>query len=141
MAADTKNLKPRVRRLMEQLVKDAAKVGFEILITQGYRSIEEQNRLYAQGRQTKGNIVTNAKGGDSFHNHGCAFDYCFLVNKKASYSLPDSAWKKIADLGVKLGLEAGYYWKGFQDKPHFSFTTGYSLKDFKTGKIDPKKFI
>lgn len=141
MPADTKNLKPKVRKLMEQFVKEAAKLGFEILVTQGYRSVEEQNRLYAQGRTMKGNIVTNARGGQSNHNWGCAFDYCFLVNKKASYSLPDSAWKKMADLGVKLGLEAGYYWKGFQDKPHLQFTAGYSLKDFQTNKIDPKKFI
>lgn len=37
--------------------------GVNIVITQGLRTIEEQDALYAQGRTKPGPIVTNAKGG------------------------------------------------------------------------------
>ncbi|WP_445670015.1 M15 family metallopeptidase [Paenibacillus sp. FSL R10-2771] len=36
-----------------------------IVITQGLRTISEQDALYAQGRTKPGQIVTNAKGGTS----------------------------------------------------------------------------
>lgn len=46
-----------------------------------HRSNEEQNTLYAQGRTTKGKIVTNAKAGQSKHNKkpSEAFDIGFLT--------------------------------------------------------------
>ena len=50
-------------------------------ITHTYRSIQEQNELYAIGRTIKGNKVTNAKGGQSYHNYGLAFDIVILLDK------------------------------------------------------------
>lgn len=46
----------------------------EVRIVQALRTIEEQNELYAQGRTKAGKKVTNAKGGQSYHNYGLA---CF----------------------------------------------------------------
>ena len=40
----------------------------KIRIVQSLRTIEEQNELFAQGRTKPGKIVTNAKGGSSYHN-------------------------------------------------------------------------
>ena len=45
------------------------------------RSIKEQNELYAMGRTSSGRIVTNAKGGQSIHNYGLAFDIVMLYDK------------------------------------------------------------
>src|SRR5574343_1544593 len=49
-----------------------------------YRSNEEQDALYAQGRTTKGKIVTNAKAGQSKHNFkpSKAFDIGFITLQK-----------------------------------------------------------
>ena len=122
---------------MTQFSTECQKQGIAILVTQGLRTIAEQNALYARGRTAPGPIVTNARGGQSLHNYSCAFDICFLINKKASYSGP---WDKVGAIGEKIGLEWGGRWKGFVDKPHFQYTAGYSLADFQKGKIDEKKF-
>lgn len=135
--ANTAGLKPKVRRLMNAFVAECAKQGITILVTQGVRTVAEQNALYALGRTKPGKIVTNAKGGTSFHNFNVAFDICFLINKKASYTGP---WDKVGAIAEKLGLEWGGRWKGLVDKPHFQYTGGYTLADFQKGKIDEKKF-
>ena len=50
---------------------------WEVFITDGYRSHEEQAELYAKGRTKPGQIVTYAKPGWSWHNFGLAIDVCF----------------------------------------------------------------
>lgn len=138
MAADF-NLKPKVKRLMYKFLAECKKQGIELIVTQGYRSKEEQDKLYAQGRTRPGSIVTNAKGGYSYHNHRVAFDVCFLIDKHASY---DGDWQKIGNIGKSLGLEWGGDWKGFLDRPHFQYTAGYNLNDFiHWQRINPLKFI
>ena len=57
--------------------------GIDALITSTYRDAESQNALYAQGRTAPGRKVTNVRGGDSFHNHRCAFDFVPVVSGKA----------------------------------------------------------
>lgn len=91
--------------------------GIFIKITQGFRSMEEQAELYAQGRTKPGNIVTNAKPGQSKHNFGKAIDIAF--QGMVPYPSDDKLWKKAADIGKELELTPGYYWKSFVDKPHF----------------------
>lgn len=44
------------------------------MVTEGYRSGARQDQLYAQGRTRPGEIVTNAKAGQSAHNYGLAVD-------------------------------------------------------------------
>ena len=63
-------LHPIVKERSNQLIQQASKKGIEIVITDGFRSSEEQDRLYNQGRTVEGNIVTYAKGGESYHNYG-----------------------------------------------------------------------
>jgi peptidoglycan LD-endopeptidase CwlK len=75
---------------------------------QGYRSIAEQNELYAQGRKKPGKIVTNARGGYSYHNFGLAFDIA-IQNDDGSlcWSVADTRWKTAGVIGKSLGLEWG----------------------------------
>lgn len=128
---------PLVERKAQLVLKEMKDLGYDMRITQGFRSIADQDALYAQGRP-KGVIVTNAKGGESFHNYGAALDFVF---RKEGYNVPASVWKKFGVIGKKHGFEWGGDWKrGFVDNPHLQMTLGYSLKDFQQGKVDYKKF-
>lgn len=131
-------LQPLVERQAQKVLDEMKSFGYEMRITQGFRSIEEQNRLYAQGRTTKGNIVTNAKGGQSFHNYGVAVDYVF---RKQGYDAPDYLWGVFGLVGKKHGFEWGGDWKGFVDRPHLEMTLGHSLKDFQTNKVNWNKYV
>ena len=129
---------PLVKRKSEQLIEAMKVLGFPIIITETYRSFARQNELYAQGRTKPGAIVTNAKGGESFHNYGVAFDCKFV---KEGYNAPDTQWLILGKEGEKLGLEWGGRWVSFRDKPHFQLLQGYALKDFQTLKVDYSKFV
>ncbi|ASJ25332.1 M15 family metallopeptidase [Laribacter hongkongensis] len=84
------DLHPALQPLCLEFKRRCADAGLDILITCTYRSNEEQNQLYAQGRNGKpGSRVTNAKGGQSEHNNTIqgqpasrAFDIVPLVNGK-----------------------------------------------------------
>ncbi|ESU71115.1 peptidase [Geobacillus thermopakistaniensis] len=125
---------PLVAAKARQLIEQAYKEGINVIITQGLRTIEEQNELYAQGRTKPGKIVTNAKGGYSYHNFGLAFDFA-LLNPDGSVSWNvDDKWKRVAQIGKSLDLEWGGDWKDFKDYPHFQYTFGLSLADLRAGK-------
>jgi hypothetical protein len=129
---DKNDLLPLVKKKANDLIYVMKKLNRPIRITEGFRSIERQNELYAQGRTTPGNIVTNAKGGESFHNYGIAFDIVFI---ETGYNPPAVDWDIVGFLGKRLGFEWGGDWKSFVDKPHFEMPLKYSLKDFQNGKI------
>lgn len=132
-------LLPLVERKKNTLIKVMQILGTPIAMTNGYRSFEEQERLYAQGRSTPGPIVTNARGGQSYHQYGVAFDVAFLVNGKLSWdnSLP---WQRLGKWGEFIGLEWGGRWVELIDRPHFQLTKGYSLDQFKRGQVNYSLF-
>lgn len=133
-------LKPKVRELAERLINECKNLGYQSTITQTLRTIEEQDALYAQGRTKPGNIVTYAKGGESFHNFGVAFDFCPIVNGKLDWNNLE-LFKKIGSIGKSLGLEWGGDWPTPKtDLPHFECKCGFTLKDFQNNKVDWKKF-
>lgn len=133
------NVHPTVREKAIELIKRAYAQGIYVLITQGYRSIAEQNELYAQGRTKPGKIVTNARGGYSYHNFGLAFDIV-IQNADGSlcWSVADKRWKTVGAIGKSLGLEWGGDWRDFPDYPHFQLTFGVSLADLRAGKRPPQ---
>jgi peptidoglycan L-alanyl-D-glutamate endopeptidase CwlK len=93
--------------------------------------------LYAQGRTTKGSIVTNAKAGQSWHNYRLAFDIVPLKNGKPVWGTSGAdgkLWKAIAKIGKACGLEWAGDWKTFSEYPHFQHTGGLTLKDLQAGK-------
>jgi peptidoglycan L-alanyl-D-glutamate endopeptidase CwlK len=53
-----------------QLLERCATQGLALVVTQGLRSMAEQDQLFAQGRTAPGKIVTNARAGESYHNFG-----------------------------------------------------------------------
>lgn len=125
-----------VKRQGDKVLAEMESLGYDMRITEGYRSVARQNELYSQGRP-KGTIVTNAKGGESLHNYGVALDYVF---RKEGYDVHDLVWKLFGKVGEKHGFEWGGNWASFQDKPHLEMKLGYSLKDFQQGKVDYSKF-
>jgi peptidoglycan L-alanyl-D-glutamate endopeptidase CwlK len=134
-----KKLHPLVKAtFIAFIIKAETELGKQLRITSGLRTIKEQNKLYAQGRTRPGNIVTNAKGGKSYHNFGLAVDIVEIKNGKALWNNPD--WNKIAGLGKSLGLEWGGDWVSIVDRPHFQQSFGKSAKAlfalYKAGKRD-----
>lgn len=127
------DLHPHVAGLCREHIERCREQGIEIIVTSTFRDKESQNALYAQGRTAPGAKVTNAKGGQSFHNWHVAYDVVPVVNGKAVWN-DEGLWRKIGQIGQEVGLEWGGAWTSFQDKPHFQFTGGLTLADFNAGK-------
>lgn len=136
-------LHPKLREEVKQIVDNLAKRKVKIRITQGLRTDKEQNDLYAQGRTKPGKIVTNAKGGQSFHNFGLACDFCLLhEDGSVSYSLIEDLdkdnkadWMEVVEEFKKYGWESGMDWK-FKDTPHVQKTMGNTIQKLLITKKD-----
>lgn len=131
------DLNPKVQQMAEAHIAACHAAGIDLLVTCTYRDNEEQDRLYAQGRTTPGGKVTNAKGGQSFHNYRVAYDVVPMRFGKPVWGTAkpeDKAmWLKVGELGVAVGLEWAGNWKTFKEYPHFQFTGGHTLLHFQAG--------
>ncbi|MED3885861.1 peptidoglycan-binding protein [Priestia aryabhattai] len=128
------NVHEIVQEKAYELIRQAYKESIFIVITEGFRSIEQQHKLYSQGRTTQGSIVTNAKGGYSYHNYGLAIDIALLDNNGEVDWTIDRRWNKAGEVGKRIGLEWGGDWKSLKDYPHFQYTFGLSLSELRSGK-------
>lgn len=128
----------------ERLLTGRAKVRY----THTLRTNEEQNELFARGRTKPGRVVTNARGGDSYHNYGLAIDICLIINgkeaswdDKADYDKDGVAdWAEIVAVFKRYGWQWGGDW-GFQDKPHFQKTFGRSISQLKKAYKGEDQYI
>jgi peptidoglycan L-alanyl-D-glutamate endopeptidase CwlK len=128
------DLNPKVKTLCEQFIASCDAVGIDVIITSTYRDLESQAALYAQGRTTKGNIVTNAKAGQSFHNYRVAFDFVPVVGGKCIWN-DIGLFTKCGRIGESLGLEWAGSWAGkFKEYAHCQFSGGLTLADFQNGR-------
>lgn len=139
-APKLKGLHPSLAESARRLIRRAHGEGIYVIITQGLRSNSEQNALYAQGRTAPGSIVTNARGGYSYHNYGLAFDVC-VCDVKAGRLIPnwqvDRRWGRAGAIGRELGLEWGGDWSSFKDYPHFQLAFGLSINQLRNGRKPP----
>lgn len=131
---DLNELLPLVKGKVEEFIELCKQENIDLLVTSTYRDIESQNELYSQGRTKEGKIVTNARGGESFHNYRCALDIVPIVNGKPDWDGSHPVWAKIGEIGTKCGLEWAGNWKSFKELAHFQFTNGLTLADLKAGK-------
>jgi peptidoglycan L-alanyl-D-glutamate endopeptidase CwlK len=137
-----KSLHPTVEKRKNQLVERVEKKGIKIVITEGHRTEERQDRLYEQGRSDNGNIVTYAKGGESYHNYGLAIDFAVENNDGAviwdtKYDGNGNGradWMEIVDVAKELGFDWGGDWENFKDYPHLQMDFGLSIRELKNGK-------
>lgn len=110
------HVKPELASKVLQILEMANREGFDLMVSQGFRSIAEQNKLYAQGRTTRGKIVTNARGGQSNHNFGTAVDFVFIVGGQPSWD--ERLYTNIGRWAKIVGLKWGGNWRSFKDLPH-----------------------
>jgi len=108
-----------------ELAERLAARGMDALITDGFRSIEEQNKIFAQGRTTPGRVVTQARGGESNHNYGMAVDLYPVIGGHV-FTEPTAVNKQrfveiqraIIDEAEGLGLFSGSHFGKLGDMPH-----------------------
>lgn len=156
-------LHPTVRQQVINSIEEVEKgfpVWMAVRVVEATRSIEYQNELYAQGRTKPGKIVTNAKGGQSYHNYGLAIDFAILVDANRDGKYDTLSWDTGADMDkdqnkdwlevAKVFKAAGFEWGGdfqsIKDYPHFQRSFGYSVQQLLTKYnnrifLDNSKFI
>lgn len=79
----------------------------------GLRTFDEQAKLFAQGRTTKGPKVTNARPGQSPHNYASATDWAMVLNGKFVWPpANDPRWLVFGKAVQKVGLRWGADWDG-----------------------------
>lgn len=136
-------VREEVRELYAHINNKILGKGVRLRLAYTYRSVEEQDALYAQGRTKlfdntgkRLGIVTKAKGGQSIHQYGLALDIVLLLDKNNDGVFESATWDtktdfdkdKAADwMEVTNYLKAnGWFWGGdfrtFPDMPHFEKT-------------------
>lgn len=138
---------PVVKESALEMIKRAYEEGIYVQISAGYRSMEEQAKLYGQGRlgysyngKNYSNMskpkVTNAKPGQSYHNFGLAIDYFISSDdgRRALWTVDDQ-WRRVAEIGKELGFAWGGDWKNFKDYPHLEMVGGLSYSQLQSGKL------
>jgi len=114
---------PKAQIEARKFLNMAAGGNKDVRIISGTRTYEEQDDLFAQGRTKAGKIVTNAKGGQSNHNFGIAWDIGLFDN--GSYNENDDDYIALAHavLPNMNSLEWGGNWHSFKDFPHYQLKT------------------
>ena len=129
-------LHPKIRCSVRDFINDSEReLGIKLIIVQGLRTYEEQNKLYAKGRTASGSIVTKAKGGQSNHNFGVAIDV-FPLHEDGKLHMADDKknirlLKKVAPIGKRHGFKWGGDWTSFKDYPHFENMYGKTLSQLR----------
>jgi len=125
------------------------------------RTFAEQDALFAQGRTIlfdksgrRLGVVTKAKGGQSIHNYGLAFDIVLLKDTNGDGTFESASWEtnvdfdkdgkpdwmEVVNIFKKHGWTWGGDWKSFKDVPHFEKTFGHTWKTL-LPKHQSKDFI
>lgn len=126
----TVGLMPLFGEKLKDFVIAANTQGLSVDVQSGLRTIEEQTKLYAQGRTTSGNIITNAKPWYSWHNYGVAADVVFKSDTGGwTWDVPDQEWHILAGIAKSYGLEWGGDFKTIKDEPHFQLTGGLTIAE------------
>lgn len=127
--------------------------GARLRLAYVYRSNALQDKLYNQRPK-----VTNAKGGQSIHNYGLAFDIVLLYDNDGDGKFEEASWSMIRDFDKdskadwmeivnyfkSKGWEWGGDWKSFKDNPHFQLKkpngTSYRWQELK-GLVDTNQVV
>lgn len=113
---------PELARRVRRLSMKCVPYDIWLRVSQGLRTWDQQDLLFAQGRTEPGKIVTDAPGGYSMHCFGLAVD---IVPADANFPkfIPDwqamdSRWQQVLLLGQTCQLAEGAKWRTFPDRPH-----------------------
>ena len=131
---------PLIREDLQKLyiaINNQLPKGVRLRFSHVFRTNDEQDALY-----NKRPKVTNAKGGQSIHNYGLAFDIVILFDKDGNGTFETASWKqdeyfgKVVSFFKKNGYTWGGDWTSFKDNPHFQKDFGYTWRTL----IDLEKF-
>jgi len=124
------------RLQIEALLKTCQEQGLNLYIFEARRTFARQDFLYTSGRSGKpGKILTNASGGLSSHQWGCATDLVF----DAKPLVPGIQWtwngsyQKMGEI-IKSSfplLNWAGTWQKFKEYPHIELRTKYSPTQLK----------
>ena len=141
---------PELYRKVKRLVRNCSDNGISIQFSEGFRTVERQNELYAQGRTKPGQIVTNARGTSysSQHQWGIAIDFYLDMDIDGDGSKKDDAFNNIEgtfDEVGRLAIAAGLGWGGSwskPDRPHLYLGDwGSTTSTLKSLYGSPERFI
>jgi peptidoglycan L-alanyl-D-glutamate endopeptidase CwlK len=128
------DLVPPVRDRANKFLADCHTAGLDVLIYCTYRSIEEQNELYKIGRSLPGKIVTNARGGQSWHNFHAAFDFVPMIGGKPQWA-DKTLYAKCGAIAESVGLEWAGRWAGsLKETAHCQYRGGLTLAQASSGE-------
>lgn len=134
-------LVPKAQVLTRRFLRFFKNAGKDVRVISGTRTYAEQNLLYRKGRYGSNEPrVTNARGGQSNHNFGIAWDIGLFENGK--YITAVNKYKQLPALVMPHlpGLEWGGDWISFPDYPHYQHkavgTTVARVREaFEDGKV------
>lgn len=125
MTRDIKELTPGMYEKAKEFAGQMACAGIPFMFTCTYRSQEEQDALFAQGRTKPGSKVTWVR--HSKHQDRLAFDIAILKDGKPTWDVkvdvsndqfPD--YEQAGEIGESIGLRWGGRFKT-RDMPHFEW--------------------
>lgn len=108
-------LNPQMRHVFATFIRDCEAKGIKIIITQSYRSLNEQYKLHLKDKR-------NALPGLSAHQYGLAIDINAIVNGKQlkmASSVKDWSDSGIVTIAENNGLRWGGKFNGYKDTVHF----------------------
>lgn len=123
---DLSDLDPALQTLAQKFLDQCQTEGIDAFITETYRSEEEQNADYAQGRTTPGKIITNARYGESPHNcvdasgnpAAKAFDFAIKdATGVLDWDASDPEWRAAIKIGEEE-MDSGSEFHSPKDSPH-----------------------
>ncbi len=134
MSQSLDKLVPELKQKAQQFLQKCKEAGLNVQIYYTFRTKEEQQALYMQGRDTLENvnkarkqaglapisqsenkIVTQTK--DSAHMYGVAFDFAPVKDGKFQWN-DTQQFTKAGKIAESLGLVWGGSWTSFKDMPH-----------------------
>ena len=122
-------LHPTVQAMADQLLAQLSQRGIDVRFGDTFRTYLQQDQLFALGRTRPGRIVTNARGGQSIHNFGLAFDIrIYDANGKYIGDGSNQLYKTAGTMGQAIGLEWGGSWSSPYDPSHFEYRGGRTLR-------------
>jgi peptidoglycan L-alanyl-D-glutamate endopeptidase CwlK len=143
---------PRTESCIQMMIPEAQTKAREFMnavkaepltykLISGTRTYAEQDALFKKRPR-----VTKAKGGQSNHNFGIAWDVGIFENGKyyeGKTAKEDKAYVKLGALIKQkvAGVEWGGDWESFVDKPHYQLATGKSVKQLRTLLEKGKSFF
>jgi len=117
-----KGCHPALIERIQHVIQAMEVLGYELLLTQGVRTVAQQQALYRQGRTRPGKIVTNCDGIVRRSNHqvkadgfGHAVDVAWRIDDEVTWEGP---WAILGAVAANNDLVWGGNWRTFPDRPH-----------------------